>query len=230
MKVSIIIPSYGSYHLLDECLNRIYRNTDVIGHEIIVVCNGTDEASAQIVMQNGLKLVWVKEAIGFTLATNMGLKLATNPITLVMNTDAYILDYWPKNKWLDELVEPFNNPKVGIVGTNVMYSKWGPYLPFFCTAIRTSLFSEIGYLDEAFSPGYGEDLDFCIRTRLSGYETISIDEKDSIADDDNQMMVTPYPLYHRGAQSFTDEVKRQDYIMNQYVVMNNKWGPSLPQK
>jgi len=228
MKVSIVIPSYGSCDLLDECLSRIYHNTDVIGHEIIVVCNGTDNDSAQIVMQNGLKLVWVKEAIGFTKATNMGLKLVTNPITLVMNTDAYILDYWPKNKWLDVLTEPFNNPKVGIVGTNIMYSRWGHYLPFFCTAIRTSLFSELGYLDEAFSPGYGEDLDFCVRTRLAGYDVMTIDG-DSTPDHDNLMNVSNYPLWHRGAQSFTDKVKRQHYISNQTIVMIKKWGPSLPQ-
>jgi GT2 family glycosyltransferase len=226
MKVSIVIPSYGSYHLLDECLNRIYRNTDVIGHEIIVVCNGTDDVSADIVIKNGLKLVWVKEAIGFTLATNMGLKLVTNPITLVMNTDAHILDYWPKNEWLNKLVKPFENPKVGITGTSVMVSSWGDYLPFFCTAIRTSLFSELGYLDEAFSPGYGEDLDFCVRTRLAGYKVMTVDE-DAVPDDINQMNVSSYPLWHRGAQSFTDEVKRQEYIRNQYVVMNQKWGPSL---
>jgi len=226
MKVSIVIPSYGSYHLLDECLNRIYRNTDVIGHEIIVVCNGTDEISANIVIQNGLKLVWVKEAIGFTLATNMGLKLVTNPITLVMNTDAHVLDYWPKNQWLDVLTKPFENPKVGITGTSVMVSSWGDYLPFFCTAIRTSLFSELGYLDEAFSPGYGEDLDFCVRARLAGYDVMTIDG-DSVPDNVNQMNVSSYPLWHRGQQSFTDEVKRQEYIRNQYVVMNKKWGPAL---
>lgn len=226
MKVSIVIPSYGSYHLLDECLKRIYQNTDVTGHEIIVVCNGTDDVSADIVMQNGLKLIWVKEAIGFTLAANMGFKLASNPITLIMNTDAHVLDYWPKNEWLNKLTQPFEDPKVGITGTSVMVSSWGDYLPFFCTAIRTSLFEEIGYLDEDFSPGYGEDLDFCVRTRMAGYRVMSIDE-DSVPDDINQMNVSSYPLWHRGAQSFTDEVKRQEYIRNQYVVMNRKWGRGL---
>jgi GT2 family glycosyltransferase len=226
VKVSIVIPSYGSYHLLDECLKRIYQNTDVTGHEIIVVCNGTDDVSADIVMQNGLKLIWVKEAIGFTLATNMGMKLASNPITLIMNTDAHVLDYWPKNEWLNKLTRPFEDPKVGITGTSVMVSSWGDYLPFFCTAIRTSLFEEIGYLDEDFSPGYGEDLDFCVRTRMAGYRVMTIDE-DSVPDDINQMNVSSYPLWHRGAQSFTDEVKRQEYIRNQYVVMNRKWGRGL---
>ena len=226
MEVSIVIPSYGSHHLLNECLKRIYDNTDIQGHEIIVVCNGCDDISANIVMQNGLRLIWVKEAIGFTLAANMGLKLARNPITLLMNTDAHVLEYWPRNAWLDVLTNPFVNPKVGITGTSAMTSSWGDYLPFFCTAIRTSLFNEIGYLDEAFSPGYGEDLDFCVRTRMAGYEVLNIDH-DSKPDHENQMNVSSYPLWHRGQQSFTDEVKRQEYIANQYVVMNKKWGPRL---
>ena len=227
MKTSIVIPSYGSHHLLNECLKRIYDNTDIQGHEIIVVCNGTDYASPQTVMQNGLRLVWIKEAIGFTLAANMGLKLARYPITLLMNTDAHVLDFWPRNQWLDTLIKPFDNPKVGITGTSVMTSTWGDYLPFFCTAIRTSLFSELGYLDESFSPGYGEDLDFCVRARQAGYELISID-RDAKPDHANQMNVSNYPLWHRGQQSFTDEVKRQEYIANQYIVMTKKWGPSLP--
>jgi GT2 family glycosyltransferase len=107
-----------------------------------------------------------------------------------------------------------------------MNSLWGDYLPFFCTAIRTSLFNEIGYLDEAFSPGYGEDLDFCVRTRMSGYEVFNVDQN-SKPDHENQMNISSYPLWHRGQQSFTDEIKRQEYIANQYVVMNKKWGPSL---
>jgi hypothetical protein len=41
------------------------------------------------------------------------------------------------------------------------------------------------------------------------------------------MNISSYPLWHRGQQSFTDEIKRQEYIANQYVVMNKKWGPSL---
>jgi GT2 family glycosyltransferase len=226
VNVSIVIPAYGTYHLLEECLSRIYQNTDLSGHEIIVVCNGCDDISSNIVMQNGLRLVLVKEAIGFTLAAKMGLKMARNPITLLMNTDAHILDFWPKNQWLNFLTKPFDDPKVGIAGTCTMQSSWGDYLPFFCTTIRTSLFSEIGYLDEAFSPGYGEDLDFCVRTRLAGYEVKNMDTN-AINDHDNQMVVSNFPLYHRGQQSFTDNVKREEYIKNQYVVMNKKWGPRL---
>ena len=225
MKVSIVIPSYGSYHLLDECLRRIYRNTDLNenGHEIIVVCNGCDKQSAELVIENGLRLVWIPEAIGFTLATNIGFRMVRNPITLIMNTDAHILDYWAKNDWLNALTEPFQDPTVGLTGPNVMVTEWTEFLPFYCTAIRSELFERIGYLDEAFSPGYGEDIDFCLRARLSGYQLVAIDPH-AVSDDENQWNISSYPLWHRGAQSFTDAVKRNEYIEKQYTIMVNKWG------
>lgn len=38
-------------------------------------------------------------------------------------------------------------------------------LAFFCVVFRTDVFREIGYLDEDFGVGYGEDDDFCKRMR-----------------------------------------------------------------
>lgn len=38
-------------------------------------------------------------------------------------------------------------------------------LAFFCTAFKTDVFKEIGYLDEAFGIGYGDDDDLCKRMR-----------------------------------------------------------------
>lgn len=224
-KTSIIIPAYGSYHLLDECLRRIFKNTHLDGIEIIVVCNGCDHQSAQIVINNGLQLYWNKEALGFTKATNIGLKLAKYPISLLMNTDTHILDYWPKNKWLEELIKPFDDLSVGISGLSFMDSQWGKFTPFFCTAIRNSLFDQIGYLDEEFSPGYAEDLDFCIRVRNHGYKVVCIDE--GTPDDVNRMNISAFPIYHRGEQSFTNKELRQKYLQNAHQVLVKKWGESL---
>lgn len=43
-------------------------------------------------------------------------------------------------------------------------------LAFFCTIFRTEVFKELGYLDERFGIGYGEDDDFCKRLRDSKRE------------------------------------------------------------
>jgi GT2 family glycosyltransferase len=52
--------------------------------------------------------------------------------------------------------------------------KWLPHykLVGFCMMFRTSLYKEIGGLDEAFSPGNYEDDDYSIRIRLAGYKIL----------------------------------------------------------
>lgn len=224
MEVSIIIPTCGSYHLLDACLRGIYKNTTVSNLEIIIVCNGSDHESAMIALNNGLELIWYKDAIGFTKATNAGLKLVTKPITLIMNTDAHVMDYWPKDEWLKTLIKPLDDEKIGITGLATMRSEWGEFIPFYCTAIKSRLFNEIGLLDENFSPGYGEDLDFCIRAKNAGYEIATVTDK--IEDPENQMNISSFPLYHRGEQSFSKE-QRNWCLQNAHDVLNWKWGNKI---
>lgn len=222
MNVSIVIPSYGSYHLLDRCLQGIYQNSDVDKLEIIVVCNGSDDESIKLVTQNNLKLIWIREPIGFTKATNLGIKIVTNPITIVMNTDAYIMSFWPKNQWIQKLIQPIlDDETVGISGLTRMYSEWGEYTPFFCTAIRSSLFDEIGLLDEDFSPGYGEDLDYCIRARKKRYKVVIAHE--GTDDHENSRIVSTFPIYHEGEQSFSKDL-RNFCLSNADQVLKRKWG------
>ncbi len=58
----------------------------------------------------------------------------------------------------------------------------------FCLLIRRELIERYGLFDEAFSPGYGEENDFCLRIAADGYRAV-------IA---NRALV-----FHRGARSFT---------------------------
>ena len=53
-------------------------------------------------------------------------------------------------------------------------SKWLPYytLVGFCMLFRTSLYKEIGGLDEIFTPGNFEDDDYSIRIRMAGYQLL----------------------------------------------------------
>jgi GT2 family glycosyltransferase len=50
---------------------------------------------------------------------------------------------------------------------------------FFCAAFTRKLLEEIGYLDEQFSPGGGEDIDFCVRTQRLGKKLLQIPLFDS---------------------------------------------------
>lgn len=224
MKVSIVIPAYRPASLLSACIAAIIKNTDMTEVEVIVVCNGSDYESAGIVLEAGpaFRLVWISEAIGFTKAANIGFKLATADYVVVLNTDSVILDYSPKNEWLTRMTLPFKNLKVGITGLGFMWSSIGTYAPFYCAAIRRSLFDELGYLDERFSPGYGEDADFCYRIRHAGYELVQVDVATPVAD--NSSTITDFPIWHAGEQSFMDKEKRQMYVNNGNKILEEKWG------
>lgn len=224
MRVSIVIPAYRPVALLSACLSAICRNTTLSDLEVIVVCNGSDEPSASTVIGTGapFKLYWTEEAIGFTKAANIGFRLATGDFVVVLNTDAHLLDYAPKDQWLNRLLAPFADPTVGVTGLGFMGSRFGTYAPFYCTGIRRSLFDKIGYLDERFSPGYGEDADFCYRVRQAGFELVQVDNATPVAD--NSSTVTDFPIWHAGEQSFMDKEKRQMYVENGHRILEEKWG------
>lgn len=223
MLASLIIPAYKPYTLLKDLLTSVYANTDESLLEIIVVLNGSDFESLNLLLTDfpNVKFYWSKEALGFPKASNIGISLATTPVTILCNTDVIILDQ-PKNEWLIRLVMPFDDPTVGVAGLGRMYSDWGDYFAFYLTAIRSDLFKKIGMLDLDFSPGYGEDLDFCIRTKLAGYKLHQVDT--TVPDHEQKIMITDYPVYHKGEGSFVDPEKRNAYIENQHKVLNQKWG------
>lgn len=224
MKASIVIPAYRPVELLQGCLRGICENTTLDDIEVIVVCNGSDEPSASTVIGTGapFKLYWDQNALGFTKAANIGFKLAAAEYVVILNTDAHILPYAPRDEWMNMLLRPFENPRVGITGLGFMWSNLGTYAPFYCTGIRRSLFDELGYLDERFSPGYGEDADFCYRVRAAGYELVQVDDYKPVAD--NSSTVTNFPIWHPGEQSFMDKEKRQLYVDNGNRLLEEKWG------
>jgi FkbM family methyltransferase len=228
MKASIIIPAYRPIDLLKKCLDGIIQNTTLTDIEVIVVCNGSDRESADLVMNLGepFKLVWYTEPLGFVRATNIGLKLAQSDNIVLLNTDAVILQHNEKNVWLDRLINPLQQKNVGITGLGLMYTEFGAYLPFYCTGLKKQLLTDVGYLDEDFSPGYAEDADYCYRARSMGYEVVQVDNPVPDKDDPTRTF-TDFPIWHLGEQSFTDKQKRHEYTMRNLALLNKKYGNQL---
>lgn len=223
MLASLVIPAYRPYTLLKRLLESVYANTDESLLEIIVVLNGSDRESLDVLINDfpKVKVYWSKDALGFTKAANIGISLVNSPVTILCNTDVVILDH-NKNDWLFRLINPFENPEVGITGLGGMYSEWGDYFAFYFTAIRSELFKKIGMLDLDFSPGYGEDIDFCIRSKIAGYKLYQVDV--ATPDHERKMMISDYPVYHQGEGSFVDKLARNKYLENQLNVLHKKWG------
>lgn len=231
-KYSIIIPTYN--HLEDclkPCIESIIKYTDLSDVEVIIVANGcTDGTEAYLkTLNQSFRHIWIKEPYGYTKSTNLGIQIAKGEFVVLLNNDTILLDS-PKNMWLEILRKPFDsNPKIGISGPSLSYCPNANdfFMIFFCVMIRRSLFSEIGILDEIFSPGFGEDTDFCLRAKKHGYEIVQVPsnkqlEEREVADDRLYMfpdgraitLVGDFPIYHRGEGTFGNWGKDGDELLN----------------
>ena len=220
MKISIIILSFNNYQeTTGKCLAALAADPDFSAWEVIVVDNASD-ADTQLQLKEAkrlypeVNLVFNSSNVGFAAGNNIGIKLATGDIFILLNSDAF-----PTPGMLARLVEHFAHDKhLGMVGpvTNAagneqcIYTKAGNMedkikegllyaasgghetlsayrLDFFCVAIPSHVFKLVGGLDEDFGRGYYEDLDYSLRVKAAGYRL-------GVAEDTF--------VYHRGSSSF----------------------------
>jgi beta-1,4-mannosyl-glycoprotein beta-1,4-N-acetylglucosaminyltransferase len=84
--------------------------------------------------------------------------------------------------------------------------------------IAKKVFDDIGLLDEIFSPGYGEDTDFCLKAEDRGWKQVQVPRPstDYYAD---KRMTGDFPIYHIGNETFKDHpdsalIHRNNDILN----------------
>jgi GT2 family glycosyltransferase len=219
MKYSIVIPTYNHCdELLKPCIESIFKNTDLTDLEIIVVANGCTDNTREYVesLSDSVKLIWSDEPLGYTKATNLGITAAVGEYVLLLNNDVEILDYWPKNKWLEALADPMiTNPKVALTGTLKLLDQdiKKEFLVFCIVLVRKQVFEELGLLDEIFSPGYGEDIDFCMRVRDNNYEWVCIDNTNLV----NGTNVGSHPSWHKGNQTFKNIPEYANHVVKRNI-------------
>lgn len=214
-KYSIVIPTYNHFaDCFKPCIDSVIVATKdmlISGEaEIVVVSNGsTDETVGYCqefsVLNYNIRLVAVDEPLGYTVATNIGIRLARGEFVVLLNNDTTILDWGRDGVWLDLLRRPFDtDANVGVTGPKKIMSKetGRPFVIFFLAMIRRSLFQKFGHLDETFNPGGGEDIDFCMRLEKHGYKCVGVPTDGERAAD----YATSYPIYHIGEATVHSEV------------------------
>jgi GT2 family glycosyltransferase len=137
--------------------------------------------------------VIVNEGLPFAEHCNIGAEYVHGDILLFLNDDTE-----PAEGWLEPIIEAFDDPSVGIVGSRLIYpdgrvqhagvflaepngiltaynvledlpSRNVEAVTGACLAIRRDLFAELGGFDEGFVNGY-EDVDLCLRVRRDGWQ------------------------------------------------------------
>ncbi len=86
----------------------------------------------------------------------------------------------------------------------------------FCMLMNRLVLDEVGYFDEAFSPGYGEEVDWCLRSSLRGHKHFFLpgifvhhdggasfsEAKKKLVESHNRMITARYPAFDQSVQHF----------------------------
>lgn len=224
VKYSVVIPTYNHCDdLLKPCLESIEQYSDMTQIEVIVSANGCTDNTREYVESLDpkiYKLVWSDEALGYTKATNLGIKAAVGEYVVLLNNDTLILPS-EKNTWLNMLEQPFiERDNVGLTGPLELFDDYAnsPALIFFCVMVKRELFDKIGLLDEIFTPGGGEDIDFSVRAKLAGYDAVQVvtSEYNGVTNVGN------FPIWHKDNKTFGDIPEYGNYIVKRNGLINAK--------
>jgi GT2 family glycosyltransferase len=183
-RISVIVCTHNGQRTLEECLRRLMTLT-YPDYEVIVVDDGSSDASAEIAEAHGARLV-ATDHRGLSHARNVGIASASGEIVAFLDDDAY-----PDHDWLYYVAAALRaNAHAGVGGPNiapeddcpvaecVAAAPGGPihvlisdreaeHVPGCNMAFRKSALEEIGGFDERFRVA-GDDVDVCWRLQESG--------------------------------------------------------------
>ena len=208
MKYSVVIPTYNHCEkYLKPCIDSIIKYTDMTNVELVVSANGCVDNTREYLAYLGtlipnLIVVWNDAPLGYSKATNEGIKVATADKIILLNNDTVLLEQAP-NQWIDMLDNPFYiNEKCGITCVIRGFSEPANhyFAIFFCVMIHRKVFDAIGLLNEDYGVGGGEDTEFSIEAEEAGFEVCEVCEKHWAT----QFYAGAYPIYHKGEGTVHD--------------------------
>jgi hypothetical protein len=112
-KISVVICTYNGAHVIRDCLASL-RQLDYPNFEVIVVNDGSTDATAAIVQEYDVRLINTEQR-GLSRARNTGMEATTGEIIAYTDDDAY-----PDPHWLTYLAATFmGTSHAGVGGPNI---------------------------------------------------------------------------------------------------------------
>jgi GT2 family glycosyltransferase len=199
---TLIIPNWNGERWLGRLLESVERQT-VRPEAVIVVDNGSTDASREMARARGAAVICLPANRGFAAAVNEGVRAARTPWAGVVNNDV-VLD----ERWLESLLEAGEREKASFAccrllsmgesgkldGSFDLLSRSGcawragsgapdggvwrtprrvMFAPLTATLVKRESFERAGYLDERFE-SYLEDVEFCLRCALRGLDGVYV--------------------------------------------------------
>jgi len=116
--LSIVLVSYNTSELLQECLRSLFDSCKSTSPEVIVVDNCSKDGSAEMlgITFPDVRLIQNKSNVGFARATNQGIRASCGEYVLLLNPDTLIVD-----NAIDEILLRMENySEVGICGPQLL--------------------------------------------------------------------------------------------------------------
>jgi glycosyltransferase involved in cell wall biosynthesis len=192
---SVIVPAHQAAESIGDCVRALNaQTTERTRFEVIVVDDGSTDATAELAIRAGADLVLVTPNRGPAAARNHGAEAAR--ADLIFFTDA---DCEPSPGWIRSLSDAFNDPSVvGAKGTyrtrqrsliarlvqlefEIRYERMAgleriDFIDAYSAAYRRHVFEECGGFDPRFPPCSAEDVDLSFRLARGGYHLVFVPE------------------------------------------------------
>lgn len=123
MDLSVIILSYNTKDITDECLKRLQSAVDRVQKsgnkvQVIVLDNASSDGSVEMIKRNHprVELIESKENTGYSKGNNLAFKKNKYPNVLFLNSDVYVKDYT-----LEKALDYLNNHQCDVLGVKLLY-------------------------------------------------------------------------------------------------------------
>lgn len=229
-RVSIIIPTYNHFEdCLKPCVESIIKYTDLSDKELIIVANGCKDETVNYVLavqaiHSTVRLVNIPEAAGYTHATNTGLSISRGEKIIFLNNDTVLLPQ-TVDEWINLLETPFiTDPTVGVTGPLKLTADGMnfEFIVFFVAMTSRKVFNQVGLLDESFSPGGCEDMDYAMRCLLNGYR-IALAGEGMRPQQDGKAFTGTFPIYHKAEGTFDHIPSYKQTFKDNVLKMHRKY-------
>jgi len=184
MKATIVMRGRNDMPLIEHTLSGVKRQT--AGYRLVAFDNASKDGTREAFVQGGAQVFDVAEGSYIPgQVLNRGMEQADSEIVVFLNADCTPVD----EHWLEELLAPFADPKVGAAfsrqmpredcaplaahdieetyGDGSRQEKWRHCFSMASSAVRRSLWLSVRFSDTL---RYSEDMDWSLAIRKLGHE------------------------------------------------------------
>lgn len=222
---SVVIPCYEKWHLTHAILNDLREQEKENVDEVIVVDNGSSEDEVKKGLNfwqtNGflpIRIETIKVNVGFTLAANIGLRMAERDIaekhiTFLISNDVRIT-----GKFIEQSADMLLGARRALVGNRLIAfdSGWNnfdgiifDYLEGWFLAATSDGWRDLNYFDPNYAPFDYEDMDLSTTAKRSGYKLVSLNNP---------------TIGHQGAGTIGYNPGREAITKRNREYFRNKWA------